>query len=75
MLPDWLKLPDWIKNGFVALFQPAVAVFARMNVKPNWLTTTGFGFSLGAGALFATGHFFWGGLVALLSAICDAIDG
>jgi CDP-diacylglycerol--glycerol-3-phosphate 3-phosphatidyltransferase len=68
-------LPQWIKKGFVALFQPAVSVFARLSVKPNWLTTAGFGFSLGAGALFATGHFFLGGLVALLSAICDAIDG
>lgn len=68
-------LPQWIKKGFVALFQPAVGWFARLNIKPNWLTTAGFGFGLASGFLFATGHFFWGGLVALLSAVCDAIDG
>jgi CDP-diacylglycerol--glycerol-3-phosphate 3-phosphatidyltransferase len=68
-------LPQWIKKGFVAMFQPAVGWFARLSVKPNWLTTAGFIFSLGAGALFATGHFCWAGLVALLSASCDAVDG
>ena len=68
-------LPNWLKNGFIALFQPAVGWFARLNIKPNWLTSAGFACGVLSGFLFATGHFFWGGLAALLSAICDAIDG
>jgi CDP-diacylglycerol--glycerol-3-phosphate 3-phosphatidyltransferase len=68
-------LPDWLKKGFIALFTPFVGFFASLRIRPNWLTTAGFVFSLGAGALFATGHFCWGGLVAFLSAVCDAIDG
>ena len=68
-------LPNWLKNGFIALFQPAVAVFARLSIKPNWLTTAGFVFGVASGFVFAGGRFFWGGLAALLSAICDSIDG
>ena len=68
-------LPDWLKKGFVALFQPAITVFVRLNVKPNWLTTAGFVFGVASGFVFAGGHFFWGGLASLLSAICDSIDG
>ncbi|HAD81779.1 TPA: CDP-alcohol phosphatidyltransferase family protein [Candidatus Edwardsbacteria bacterium] len=67
--------PNWLKTGFVNLFNPVINFFIWTRVKPNWLTTAGFLFGLGSGLLFATGHFFWGGLVALLSAICDAIDG
>ena len=67
--------PNWLKTGFVNLFNPVINFFVWTRVKPNWLTTAGFLFGLGSGLLFATGHFFWGGMVALLSAICDAIDG
>lgn len=68
-------LPQWLKTGFIAMFQPVVGWFVTLNVKPNWLTTAGFVFSLGAAVLFATGHFCWGGLAAFASAVCDAIDG
>ena len=67
--------PNWLNTGFVNLFNPVIKFFVWTKVKPNWLTTAGFLFGLGSGLLFATGHFFWGGMVALLSAICDAIDG
>jgi CDP-diacylglycerol--glycerol-3-phosphate 3-phosphatidyltransferase len=67
--------PEWLNKGFVNLFTPFINFFVKAKVKANWLTTAGFIFGLGAGVLFATNHFFWGGLVALLSAICDAIDG
>lgn len=67
--------PEWLNKGFVNLFKPFINFFARTRVKANWLTTAGFIFGLGAGTLFATDHFFWGSMAALLSAICDAIDG
>lgn len=67
--------PNWLNTGFVNLFNPVIKFFVWTKVKPNWLTTAGFLFGLCSGLLFATGHFFWGGMVALLSAICDAIDG
>ena len=67
--------PEWLNKGFVNLFNPVINFFVWTKVKPNWLTTAGFVFGLGSGLLFATNHFFWGGMVALLSAICDAIDG
>ncbi|MCU0607228.1 MAG: CDP-alcohol phosphatidyltransferase family protein [Candidatus Edwardsbacteria bacterium] len=68
-------LPQWLKKGFLAIFQPVVGWFVALNVKPNWLTTAGFVFSVGAAALFAGGRFCWGGLAAFASAVCDAIDG
>jgi CDP-diacylglycerol--glycerol-3-phosphate 3-phosphatidyltransferase len=67
--------PKWLKTGFVNMFNPVINFFVWIKIKPNWLTTAGFVFGLGSGLLFATSHFFWGGVVALLSAICDAIDG
>ncbi len=67
--------PNWLKTGFVNLFNPVINFFVWTRVKPNWLTTAGFLFGVGSGFLFALNHFFWGGMVALLSAICDAIDG
>ena len=35
-------LPQWLKKGFLAMFQPVVGWFVALNVKPNWLTTAGF---------------------------------
>jgi CDP-diacylglycerol--glycerol-3-phosphate 3-phosphatidyltransferase len=67
--------PKWLKTGFVNLFNPVINFFVWTRIKPNWLTTAGFVFGIGSGVLFAADHFFWGGIVALLSGICDAIDG
>jgi len=68
-------LPDRIKKGFVAILEPIIGFFVSLNIKPNWLTTAGFAFGLASGFLFGQGHFLWGGLAALASGLCDAIDG
>ncbi|HBE73747.1 MAG TPA: CDP-alcohol phosphatidyltransferase family protein [candidate division Zixibacteria bacterium] len=67
--------PEGFKKGFISLFDPAIGFFVSLRIRPNWLTTAGFAFGVASGFLFATGHFLWGGLVAFLSAACDAVDG
>ena len=68
-------LPEGFKKGFISLFEPAIGFFVSLRIKPNWLTTAGFAFGLASGVLFGTDHFFWGGLAALASGLCDALDG
>jgi CDP-diacylglycerol--glycerol-3-phosphate 3-phosphatidyltransferase len=68
-------LPDGIKKGFVSIFEPAIGFFVSLGIKPNWLTTAGFAFGLGSGFLFGAGRFLLGGLAALASGLCDALDG
>ncbi len=68
-------LPDGVKKGFVSIFEPAIGFFVSLGIKPNWLTTAGFAFGLGSGFLFGAGRFLWGGLAALASGLCDALDG
>ena len=54
---------------------PLVEFLSRLNIHPNFLTILGFvltGFSV---PFIATGKFFIGGLMVLLGALCDALDG
>lgn len=68
-------LPERAKKEFIAILEPIIGFFVSLRIKPNWLTTAGFVFGLGSGFLFGVGHFLWGGLAALASGLCDAIDG
>ncbi|MDI6739548.1 MAG: CDP-alcohol phosphatidyltransferase family protein [Candidatus Edwardsbacteria bacterium] len=67
--------PEFIKKGFVGLFHPAIGFFIALKIKPNWLTTAGFVFGVASGFLFGMNHFFWGGIAALASGLCDTLDG
>ena len=46
-----------------------------LGIRPNVITTAGMLGNVAAGVLIATGHLFWGGIVALVLAPLDALDG
>jgi CDP-diacylglycerol--glycerol-3-phosphate 3-phosphatidyltransferase len=47
----------------------------KAGVLPSAVTWSALPLSLIAGGLFATGHFFWAGVVSVLVGLCDTIDG
>ncbi len=48
---------------------------SRIRLRPDTLTLLGVGVSLGAAALFATGHLVWAGLALGVAGFFDLIDG
>ena len=48
---------------------------SRIRIRPDTLTLLGVGVSLGAAALFATGHLVWAGLALGVAGFFDLIDG
>jgi CDP-diacylglycerol---glycerol-3-phosphate 3-phosphatidyltransferase len=54
---------------------PIVSVLARIGVTPNMLTVAQLGGGIAAGGLIAGGYLVWGGVVMLIAAALDAIDG
>ncbi|MBI2852310.1 MAG: CDP-alcohol phosphatidyltransferase family protein [Chloroflexi bacterium] len=57
------------------LTQPVVRLLANTKVSPNDVSWLGFGMTLGAAALIASGHLLAAGLVALVASSLDMIDG
>ena len=56
-------------------FDPLVDRLIRMGVTANMLTTVGILLSLGAAALIVLGYLFWAGIVLIIGAVCDLLDG
>lgn len=54
---------------------PIVSVIARTGISPNVITWLGFVFTLVAAGLAAYGYLFAAGLVSLIAAFCDTLDG
>ncbi|MGQ9598123.1 MAG: CDP-alcohol phosphatidyltransferase family protein [Anaerolineae bacterium] len=48
---------------------------ARWNISPNGVTYLGLVLTIGAALLAAWGEFRWGGVVYIVAALCDALDG
>jgi len=57
------------------LLRPLVNLLAAMRVSATAVTVAGLPLSIGAGYLFATGQFIWGGVLAALVGLCDTLDG
>jgi CDP-diacylglycerol--glycerol-3-phosphate 3-phosphatidyltransferase len=57
------------------LLSPLVSLLAAMRVSPNAVTLVGLPFSIVAGACFAAGRFFWGGVFVAAVGLCDTLDG
>lgn len=71
-------------DGFYARFnkmwlaQPLIRFFLRTPATPNFITSLGLLFGLGAGIVFAQGGYWWavaGSLLWFVSALLDHIDG
>ena len=54
---------------------PFVQFLDRLKISPNLLTVLGIVLTALSVPFLATGRFFWGGVLVLLGAACDALDG
>ncbi len=70
-----VTLTDWLRVRFKGLLDPIGAFFLRLGLTPNMVTVIGLVGSAGAALLLARGQFVWGGVMVLLMAPLDAIDG
>lgn len=72
---DPITFSDLMRARFKGVIEPVAASFNRMGLYPNTITLLGlFGTALGAYAL-ARGHITAGGLILLVMAPFDALDG
>ena len=53
----------------------AAGFLAKKNITPNQLTLGGLGLTLVSGMIYASGHFFWGGIFLLFGCLGDMLDG
>lgn len=66
---------DYLRRIFRGVLESLAAFANRLGIKPNFITAGGLVGNLVASVLIATGHLFWGGLIALLVGPLDALDG
>ncbi len=71
--PD--PLTDRVRARAAAILEPVGRFLAGMGIHPNIVTLVGFLLQAGVGALFALGRGRWGGLLLLVVAPLDALDG
>lgn len=70
-----LTLTDWMRLRFGGLLDPIARRLSHLGVHPNTVTLIGFALQVAVGALFAAGHMRVGGLVLVVAAPFDALDG
>src|SRR5215210_9253657 len=68
-------LPDWIKNGYLRVIEPAADFMVRRRVSPNFITTIGTLCSITGGVIYGTGHIKTAGWILGLTALFDVLDG
>lgn len=66
---------DYLRRIFRGVLESLAAFANRLGIEPNFITAGGLLGNLVASVLIATGHLFWGGLIALLVGPLDALDG
>ncbi|MEA3327137.1 MAG: CDP-alcohol phosphatidyltransferase family protein [Chloroflexota bacterium] len=66
---------DFLRRIFNGFLDSIAAFLNHLGVKPNVITASGLIGNLAAGIMIATGHLFWGGLIALIVGPLDALDG
>jgi CDP-diacylglycerol---glycerol-3-phosphate 3-phosphatidyltransferase len=65
----------FLRKIFGKILDSIAGFLNGLGVKPNLVTITGLIGNIGAGVLISLGYLTWGGLLALLSAPLDALDG
>lgn len=68
-------LPRWLRHGYDAATQPIARSLVTAGITPNLITTVGTGILVASGVAFAAGSVRLGGLLVLLSGVCDTLDG
>ncbi|MFN7036337.1 MAG: CDP-alcohol phosphatidyltransferase family protein [Bellilinea sp.] len=66
---------DFLRARFKGVLDPIGVFFIRLGLTPNGVTLLGLAGIFAAALLLAYGHFFWGGVVVLVMAPLDALDG
>lgn len=66
---------DFLRVRFKGLLDPAGIFLNKLGLTPNMMTLIGLAGQLGSAVLLAFGEFRWGGLVVLIMAPIDALDG
>ncbi len=69
------KLSRFRKDVAYHLTYPAVQLLARTSITPNAITWFGFSLAVGGAVLIVTGHLLAAGLVVLIAALFDILDG
>ncbi|NIM49686.1 MAG: CDP-alcohol phosphatidyltransferase family protein [Gemmatimonadales bacterium] len=68
-------IPRFLERGFEAMLEPLVRWLIAVRVRPNAITTVGTLILLGSAVAFGLGAIRLGGILVLLSGICDMLDG
>jgi CDP-diacylglycerol--glycerol-3-phosphate 3-phosphatidyltransferase len=69
------SLTDWARQTFKGVLQPVAAALLRLGLTPNIVTLAGLAGNIVAGLLLAQGYMTLGGLLVVLMAPFDALDG
>ncbi len=70
-----IKLTQIRDNMESRITNPFTSILNKIGITPNALTLIGLTVSLVAAYIIATGHFFIGGILVLLSGLFDLLDG
>ncbi len=68
-------ITEWGRRNLKVILEPIAGVFRALHITPNVITLLGFLLNVVAAYLIISGHIFWGGVVFLIAAGADAIDG
>ena len=68
-------IPQSVRDGFGKLIDPLAALFIRLHVRPNLITTVGTLVIIGSATAFGLGWVRSGGFLLLVSGIFDMVDG
>lgn len=71
----WETLTDWARARADWVVRPVARAFGRLGIHPNTLTIAGMLLQIGLGLLFALGHLRLAGLLLLVVAPLDVVDG
>ncbi len=66
---------DWVRARAAVVLNPVARWLGRLGVRPNTITVVGFLLQVGIGALFLMGRVRLGGVLLLVVAPLDALDG
>lgn len=66
---------EFLRRIFKGVFDTIGAFFNGLGIRPNMITTAGLLGNIAAGVLIASGQLLWGGIIALITAPLDALDG
>src|SRR5262249_55275887 len=69
------SLSDWARQRFKGTLQPVAAALLRLGLTPNAVTLLGLAGNIVAAGLLALGYMTLGGIVIVLMAPLDALDG